>query len=87
MPIYEYTCETCGPFELWQPMRDASAARSCPACATPARRHFTPPGVARTPAPLRAARDRELRSAHEPEVVSAPSGRPLPVHLGHAHGH
>jgi len=87
VPVYEYICEACGPFELRQPAPEASAARSCPECDAPARRHFTPPGVFRTPAPLRAARDRELRSAHEPEVVSAPSGRPLPGHLGRGHGH
>ena len=85
MPVYEYTCETCGPLELRLSMLDASASRTCPTCDAPARRRFTPPGVARTPAPLRAARDREERSAHEPEVVAAPCGRPLPGHHGHRH--
>jgi hypothetical protein len=66
-------------------MVDASAPRTCPTCNAPARRRFTPPGVARTPAPMRAARDREERSAHEPEVVAAPCGRPLPGHHGHRH--
>ena len=85
MPVYEYTCEACGPFELWLSVLDAASPRTCPACDAPARRHFTPPGVARTPAPMRAARDREERSAHEPAVVGAPSGRPLPGHLAHRH--
>ena len=85
MPVYEYTCEACGPLELRFSMVDASAPRTCPTCNAPARRRFTPPGVARTPAPLRAARDREERSAHEPEVVAAPCGRPLPGHHGHRH--
>ena len=85
MPVYEYTCEACGPLELRLSMVDASAPRTCPTCNAPARRRFTPPGVARTPAPMRAARDREERSAHEPEVVAAPCGRPLPGHHGHRH--
>ena len=41
--------------------------------------------VARMAAPMRAARDREDRSAHSPDVVGAPAGRPLPGHLGHRH--
>jgi putative FmdB family regulatory protein len=86
VPVYEYTCEACGPFELWRPVLDASAARLCPTCDAPARRRFTPPAVARTSVPLRAARDREDRSAHAPDVVRAPSGRALPWQPGHAHG-
>jgi putative FmdB family regulatory protein len=83
MPVYEYACETCGPFERRGPALEASAARPCPSCDAPARRRFTPPGLARTPAPLRAARDREERSAHVPDVVGAPAGRPVP--WGHRH--
>jgi putative FmdB family regulatory protein len=85
VPVYEFTCEACGPLELRLSMVDASAPRTCPRCDAPARRRFTPPGVARTPAPMRAARDREERSAHEPEVVAAPCGQPLPGHHGHRH--
>jgi putative FmdB family regulatory protein len=85
VPIYAYMCEGCGSFELRRPVADAAAAGACPACGGPARRQFTPPGVARMAAPLRAARDREERSGHEPAVVSAPSGRPLPFHHGHTH--
>ena len=85
MPVYAYTCEGCGSFELQRPVQDAAAAGACPTCGGPARRRFTPPGVARMPAPLRSARDREERSGHEPAVVSAPSGRPLPFHHGHRH--
>ena len=85
MPVYEFTCEACGPFALRRRVADAAAAGACPTCAGPARRRFSPPGVARTSAPLRAARDREERSGHEPAVVSQPSGRPLPWQHSHAH--
>ena len=83
MPVYEYACEACGPFELWAPAGDAGAARACPACGASALRRFTSPGLARTPAALRSARDREERSADAPEVVGTPAGRPLP--WGHRH--
>jgi putative FmdB family regulatory protein len=86
VPIYAFSCERCGGFDAWRPVAEASASLECPDCGTTARRCFTPPGVARTPAPLRAARDRDARSAHEPEVVGAPgAGRPLPVASGHRH--
>jgi hypothetical protein len=39
---------------------------------------FTPPGLARLVKPLRSALDREEKSAHEPDVVRAKAGRPLP---------
>jgi putative FmdB family regulatory protein len=81
MPVYDFVCEGCGPFEQWRPVRDPAA--DCPSCSGPARRRFTPPGVRRMGAPLRAARDREERSASAPEVVSRPTWRPL--HLGHHH--
>jgi putative FmdB family regulatory protein len=84
VPLYAFTCETCGSFEVWRPAVEASRDLSCPSCDAPARRCFTPPGVARMSRPLFSARDREARSAHEPEVVGAKSGRPMPGH-GHSH--
>jgi putative FmdB family regulatory protein len=85
MPLYAFACGACGPFEVRRAVADAAAAGECPACGAPAQRIFTPPGVARMPAPMRAARDREERSAHQPDVVRAPSGRPLPWRHTHAH--
>jgi len=85
VPVYAFSCEHCGGFDAWRPVAEAGAALACPSCGTSARRCFTPPGVARMSAPLRAARDREARSAHEPAVVGAPTGRRLPHALGHRH--
>jgi putative FmdB family regulatory protein len=31
MPTYEYNCDKCGPFELWQSIKD-DALTACPAC-------------------------------------------------------
>jgi hypothetical protein len=45
---------------------------------------YTPPGLVKTPAPVRKAREFEEKSAHEPEVAREPQGRPLPFAR---HGH
>jgi putative FmdB family regulatory protein len=87
MPLYAFTCEACGPFEVFRPAAEAAGALACPTCGGAARRRYTPPGLALLPAPLRAARDREERSAHVPDVVSTKTGRPLPHAAGHSHGH
>jgi putative FmdB family regulatory protein len=79
MPLYEFEC--CGTFEARRPA--GTAAADCPVCGAPARRRFTSPGLALLSPGMRRARDREERSAHAPEVVSRPAGRPL--HLGHRH--
>jgi putative FmdB family regulatory protein len=81
MPLYEYTCEGCGPFEARRPAGEPAAA--CPSCSVPARRVFTAPGVRRMGAPLRRALEREERSAGAPEVVS----RPGPGRRLHTHSH
>ena len=47
MPVYDFVCAGCGPFEQWRPAAQPTA--------------------------------------HVPEVVSRPTGRPLHVHHGHAH--
>jgi putative FmdB family regulatory protein len=83
VPIYAYTCATCGSFDVWRPAVEASEGHDCPSCGAFARRCFTPPGVARMSRPLFRAREREETSAHAPEVAAMKSGRPMP----HGHGH
>jgi putative FmdB family regulatory protein len=83
MPRYAFSCGACGPFDVWRPAAEAGAPLRCPTCGAPAARVFTAPGLARVPAPLRAAREREEKSAHAPEVTRTKTGRPMP---GHAHG-
>jgi putative FmdB family regulatory protein len=85
VPLYEFACTPCGPFEVVRPMAEATSPARCPACGGEARRIFTPPGLALLARPVRRALDTEEKSAHEPSVVSRKSGRPLP-HL-HGHGH
>lgn len=78
MPIYAFTCEGCGPFDLTRPMAESDAPARCPSCGTRAARVFTPPGLALLDRPIRRVLDVEDKSAHEPDVVSERSGRPLP---------
>jgi putative FmdB family regulatory protein len=78
VPVYAFTCETCGTFDVVRPMADAGAEARCPACGRDGRRLFTPPGVRLLAPPLRGALDREERSAHEPDVVTQRRGRPMP---------
>ncbi len=80
MPVYVYECAGCGPFELLRPMAMADADGAWPACGAHGRRVFTPPAVALLARPLRAALDREEKSAYEPAVVAQKQGRPLPHH-------
>jgi len=78
VPIYAFTCEGCGPFELMRPMAESAAPARCPSCGAGARRVFTPPGLALLAAPLRRMLDEEHRSAHEPDVVTERRGRSMP---------
>jgi putative FmdB family regulatory protein len=82
MPLYDFVCEGCGPFEQWRPIADPGA--HCPVCSVPARRVYSAPSVRRMDAPLRTALTREEHSAAMPEVVSRPAAG-APLHLGHRH--
>ncbi|HZU19257.1 MAG TPA: zinc ribbon domain-containing protein [Candidatus Dormibacteraeota bacterium] len=69
MPLYEFACPGCGPFEERRPFERAGEAARCPSCGAPARRVLTPPSLRRLEAPVRRALEREERSRHEPAVV------------------
>ena len=56
MPLYEYRCPQCGPFDVRRTLEEASTPLSCPTCdrAGPARLHpsrYGEPEPARFPAP------------------------------------
>ena len=42
MPLYEYECPACGPFEGWQPMAARAAPSPAPAASDPAPRVLSP---------------------------------------------
>ncbi|WP_138466147.1 FmdB family zinc ribbon protein [Poseidonocella sp. HB161398] len=68
MPVYDYDCPACGPFEALQPMSAFAAPCTCPVCAAPA------PRVLRT-APQIANMDGGRRRAHAVNEKSADSPR------------
>jgi putative FmdB family regulatory protein len=90
VPLYEFRCADCGPFDLRRGMQDAPAAAPCPSCARPAGRVYTVSGGGPSSGPLRGAdkldRARVDRArSGEPVVTGPPSGRRLPRPGGHRH--
>ena len=79
MPLYDYSCEECGPFTELRSMSRSSEPMPCPTCGKAAGRTLTAPFIADMDPKNRVAHQRNEKSAHEPKVVS---GKPQ----GHTHG-
>lgn len=45
MPLYDYQCNGCGPFEMWHAMAETSTPKACPECDEVASRIFTAPNI------------------------------------------
>jgi len=80
VPIYDFACELCGPFEQRRDPVSAGDPLECTGCGAPARRVYGPPMV-RSPGNPFASGTREVRSkverAHTGEpVISYGSPRP-----------
>ena len=72
MPVYDYACDSCGPFTVLRPMAQFQDPHDCPDCGTSCRRAFlTAPRLASMDAGTRAAHATNERSRHEPRRVSA----------------
>ena len=82
MPLYEFRCPQCGPFDVRRDMQDAADAALCPICDQPARRVYSVSGFRSWNGPLRdatkvdRARVDRARSG-EPVITGPPSGRRL----------
>lgn len=91
MPIYDFVCEDCGPFEQRRSFTEAGEPMACPSCEKEARRVFSMPNTRSMPVALSGAMNRAEKSAHEPAVVRQPAGGTLPGtkyspgHGGHCH--
>jgi putative FmdB family regulatory protein len=83
MPLYNYVCPTCGPFDDWRPLSQAEADAACPSCATLSRRSVAMPFLACVSREVRIAHQRNERSADQPRVV----GRDELHRHDHAHTH
>jgi putative FmdB family regulatory protein len=86
VPIYEFLCENCGPFEERRSFEEAGNPAVCPGCKAAARRVYSMPNLKTMPAALSNAMNRAEKSAHEPEVVRQPTGGTLPGKK-YRHGH
>lgn len=99
MPLYQYACRTCGPFEDWRTLDQSQADAACPACAAPSPRTMALPFIPCVSGNVRVAHERNERSMDRPRVVGREDlhrfGRPRHTHshgrsmyssvLGHAH--
>ena len=84
MPVYEYRCDDCGPFDQLRNAADATSPLQCPACSRPARRAYTAFGARARAGALgaagRADRGRIDRAlSGEPARTGLPTGRRLPA--------
>ncbi len=69
MPIYDYRCVTCGPFEAMRRMAERDEPGSCPRCGMMADRVLVhAPGLADMPAAARFAMATNERARHEPKL-------------------
>jgi putative FmdB family regulatory protein len=78
MPVYEYECETCGPFADLRSIENRDAPALCDICDQPAPRLISAPNLALMQPLHRMAAVRNERSRHEPRVglkTSCCSGR------------
>ncbi len=71
MPVYDYLCETCGPFEALAPMAHYDAPGECPTCQAQSPRVMrTAPGVSIVSTSTRRAHQTNERSADAPKRAS-----------------
>ncbi len=83
MPVYDYFCAACGPFESSRPMKESSEPAACPHCNASAARVLVAPSLNLMRSSTRKAEVRNEKSANAPEVVS----RIAPVASQRGHGH
>jgi len=89
MPVYEYRCAHCGPFDQHRASDNASQPAACPSCSGAAKRVYTAPGLRSTSGVIAGAstsdRARVDRArSGEPSLTGPPTGR-RPRSGPHAH--
>ncbi|MCA0175189.1 MAG: zinc ribbon domain-containing protein [Proteobacteria bacterium] len=68
MPLYDYLCPACGPFDARRAVAERDVPLPCPHCAAPAvRAWLSTPHLATMPSARRAAFAVNERSAHAPQ--------------------
>jgi putative FmdB family regulatory protein len=69
MPLYDYQCETCGPFSAMKKMTESGLATACGNCGSMSERVISVPYFALLTKAKRSAYERNEKSAHEPKAV------------------
>jgi putative FmdB family regulatory protein len=91
MPLYLYTCKTCGDDSDWRSIIACMQPLACPQCGNASERAVTAPTILGMDALRRKAYERNEESAHAPKVVRAQDWKPHDHHTGHqlgkAHAH
>ncbi|MEM1255637.1 MAG: zinc ribbon domain-containing protein [Cyanobacteria bacterium P01_H01_bin.21] len=87
MPLYDYKCADCGPFDVWRKMAEVTTPLPCPSCGVIATRVFTAPNISLSTGSLSRVSDspRLVKRQSEPTTPTAQSpkgGRPWMI--GHA---
>ncbi|MEQ1888398.1 MAG: zinc ribbon domain-containing protein [Alphaproteobacteria bacterium] len=67
MPIYDYLCDSCGPFTEMRPMAEYETPCECPVCNLDAPRSLSVPHFANMAPERRHAFATNERSAHAPQ--------------------
>lgn len=71
MPVYNYSCQECGTFDLFRTIDERNNAATCPCCEAPAQRFISAPNLALMSPMKRKANFINERSRHEPRVNNA----------------
>ena len=74
MPVYDYECESCGPFTFMRPMAQCDRPARCPHCGGKAPRAFLTAPYFAMPAERRRAYAANERSANAPYLASEVGG-------------
>ncbi|MGK7913566.1 MAG: FmdB family zinc ribbon protein [Synechococcus sp.] len=72
MPLYEYQCQECGPFDAFRSLADRDKPLECQSCSGPTSRIFSPPTM------LSIGLSGIRRPSEEPRVVKRSSDREPP---------
>ena len=74
MPVYDYECESCGPFTFMRPMAQCDRPARCPECGGKAPRAFLTAPYFSMPSERRRAYAANEQSANSPKLLSEMGG-------------
>ena len=85
MPLFDFSCENCGVFELILDSQNAKESILCPTCQSRAQRLFSTPAFCRPFSGDRHQLWRKAEKGREPLVVKKGIGDPLEAKLPISH--